>query len=326
MKVCLNLLGGWRNSMTFVLTGLDIEEKAALTLRSLEAALGGADQFAEFDARLIRSDKPDAPDQRRGHRPAADHGQGRRRRTGGPALLRRGHRAGPGRLPRAPPHRAARRRARSTASTGRPWCRPTWWSPRWSTPTAAGWTVPHTAYLADRTAHADRRRLAGPGPGARCRVGARRRARPRRRPARRAGPTRRLPLGTIIGARSGDKGGNANVGLWARTDEAWTWLDGYLTIERFRALLPEADDLEVRRYAFPNLRALNFVVVGLLGEGVACPPGPIPRPRAWASTFGAELVDIPVGCSRLTAGRAGHTAGPAEPRGVPPWTSSNPTS
>ena len=61
VKVCLNLLGGWRNSMTFVLTGLDIEEKAALTVRSLEAALGGADEFAEFDARLIRSDKPDAP-------------------------------------------------------------------------------------------------------------------------------------------------------------------------------------------------------------------------------------------------------------------------
>ena len=57
MKVCLNLLGGWRNSMTFVLTGLDIEEKAELTLRSLEQALGGAGafgDFAEFDARLVR--------------------------------------------------------------------------------------------------------------------------------------------------------------------------------------------------------------------------------------------------------------------------------
>ena len=64
VKVCLNLLGGWRNSMTFVLTGLNIEEKAAVTLRSLERALGGPGaftRFAEFDARLIRSDKTDAP-------------------------------------------------------------------------------------------------------------------------------------------------------------------------------------------------------------------------------------------------------------------------
>ena len=63
VKVCLNLLGGWRNAMTFVLTGLDIEAKAALTLRSLETALGGPgalERFGEFDARLIRSDKADA--------------------------------------------------------------------------------------------------------------------------------------------------------------------------------------------------------------------------------------------------------------------------
>ena len=61
VKVCLNLLGGWRNTMTFVLTGLDVEAKADLTVRSLAAALGGTGQFAEFDARLIRSDKVDAP-------------------------------------------------------------------------------------------------------------------------------------------------------------------------------------------------------------------------------------------------------------------------
>ena len=34
-------------------------------------------------------------------------------------------------------------------------------------------------------------------------------------------------------------------------------------------LLPEAAGLEVRRFELPNIRALNFVVVGLLGEGVA---------------------------------------------------------
>jgi Acyclic terpene utilisation family protein AtuA len=61
VKVCINLLGGWRNTMTFILTGLDVEAKADLTLRSLAAALGGTGQFAEFDARLVRSDQVDAP-------------------------------------------------------------------------------------------------------------------------------------------------------------------------------------------------------------------------------------------------------------------------
>ena len=77
------------------------------------------------------------------------------------------------------------------------------------------------------------------------------------------------PLGHWFGARSGDKGGNANVGIWARDDAGYAWLAANLTAQRLQELLPEARDLEVRRYELPNLRALNFVLVGYLGEGVA---------------------------------------------------------
>jgi hypothetical protein len=77
------------------------------------------------------------------------------------------------------------------------------------------------------------------------------------------------PLGRWFGARSGDKGGNANVGVWARDDAGYAWLAANLTAERLRDLLPEAAGLEVQRWELPNLRALNFVLVGYLGEGVA---------------------------------------------------------
>ena len=77
------------------------------------------------------------------------------------------------------------------------------------------------------------------------------------------------PLGERFGARSGDKGGNANVGVWARTDEDFAWLKSWLTVERLAGLLPEAAGLEIRRYELVKLRALNFVIVGYLGEGVA---------------------------------------------------------
>ena len=84
--------------------------------------------------------------------------------------------------------------------------------------------------------------------------------------ARRTGAGRRVardvPLGTICGARSGDKGGNANVGVWVRTPEAYRWLADFLTVERLRALLPEAATLEVERHELPNLLALNFVAEG----------------------------------------------------------------
>jgi hypothetical protein len=77
------------------------------------------------------------------------------------------------------------------------------------------------------------------------------------------------PLGHWFGARSGDKGGNANVGIWARDDAGYAWLAANLTAQRLQELLPEARNLEVHRYELPNLRALNFVIVGYLGEGVA---------------------------------------------------------
>ncbi|MFM7144005.1 MAG: exopolyphosphatase, partial [Alphaproteobacteria bacterium] len=88
-------------------------------------------------------------------------------------------------------------------------------------------------------------------------------------PAAPVGPTRREPLGRLFGARSGDKGGNANVGVWARRESDWAWLRDHLTTERLRSLVPEAVGLEVRRSELPNLLAVNFVIVGLLGEGVA---------------------------------------------------------
>jgi hypothetical protein len=77
------------------------------------------------------------------------------------------------------------------------------------------------------------------------------------------------PLGLHFGARSGDKGGNANVGIWARDDAGYAWLSTHLTDARMRELLPETGDRPILRYELPNLRALNFVLVGYLGEGVA---------------------------------------------------------
>ncbi len=87
-----------------------------------------------------------------------------------------------------------------------------------------------------------------------------------------AGVTReraRVRLGVLLGARSGDKGGDANVGVWADEDDVADWLHSEFTTEAFRALLPEIGACEVERYPLPNLRAVNFVVHGILGWGVA---------------------------------------------------------
>ncbi|HZZ97130.1 MAG TPA: acyclic terpene utilization AtuA family protein [Jatrophihabitantaceae bacterium] len=108
------------------------------------------------------------------------------------------------------------------------------------------------------------------------------------------GPTHSLPLGAFVGARSGDKGGDANVGVWARTDEHYLWLANLLTVEMFQFLLPETQPLAVTRYALPNLRALNFVVTGLLGEGVASNARHDPQAKALGEWLRSRKVDVPL--------------------------------
>ncbi|MCP2250170.1 hypothetical protein LX86_008961 [Lentzea aerocolonigenes] len=99
------------------------------------------------------------------------------------------------------------------------------------------------------------------------------------------------PLGTIAGARSGDKGGDANLGVWVRTDEAYEWLNRFLTTEKLKELLPEAS--EVSRYELKNLRALNFVLHGLLGDGVASSTRFDPQAKALGEWLRSREVEIP---------------------------------
>jgi hypothetical protein len=108
------------------------------------------------------------------------------------------------------------------------------------------------------------------------------------------GETMRMPLGLVAGTRSGDKGGDANVGVWAPSEECWQWLANLLTVETFKSLLPETKPLRVTRHVLPNLRALNFVVEGLLGEGVASNARHDPQAKAVGEWLGSRKVDVPV--------------------------------
>ena len=108
-----------------------------------------------------------------------------------------------------------------------------------------------------------------------------------------AGPTTRAPLGAVFGTRSGDKGGNANLGVFARSDEAWAWLDAFLSVDRLRALLPELAELPVDRYRLPAIRSLNFVIHGLLEEGVAASTRQDAQAKSLGEWLRARVVDLP---------------------------------
>lgn len=105
--------------------------------------------------------------------------------------------------------------------------------------------------------------------------------------------TRRAPLGRVIGARSGDKGGNANLGAWVRSPAAYEWLDEFLTTPRLKELLPEAAPLEVERHPLPNIFAINFVIHAILGEGVASSTRLDGQAKSLGEWLRARHADIP---------------------------------
>ena len=262
-KVCVNTLGGFRNEMTVALTGLDVGAKAALVTAQLEAALDPRPQSVQWT--LSRLDTPDAPTQAQAT-----------------ALLR---------CSVTDPDPAVVGRSFSGAVV------------ELALASIAGFHVlappgdgvPYGRYTA---AYVDNTVPAHTGSGV-LQVPPTR-TRPLLPvpdpvlPAAVDGPTRRVPLGTVFGARSGDKGGDANVGVWAESDAGYAWLAHELTPDRVRVLLPETAELDIHRTLLPNLRAVNLVLVGLLGEGVASAHRFDPQAKAVGEWLRSRLVDLPV--------------------------------
>ncbi|MET9137515.1 acyclic terpene utilization AtuA family protein [Streptomyces parvulus] len=267
LKVGRNRLGGFRNEVAFVLTGLDIEVKAALVRAQLEPALGKA---ADVRWELVRTDRPDAPTQETAGallrlvvRDADQQVVGRALSGAAVELALASY---PGFHVLAPPGKAAPYGVFEDVY------------------------VPHGAVDHVAVLH-DGNRITVPGPqDTAVLTDVPEPPLPDPLPP---GPARTAPLGLVAGARSGDKGGNANVGVWARTDDAWRWLAHELTADRFRELIPEAQGLPVTRHPLPNLRALNFVVEGILGEGVAARHRFDPQAKALGEWLRARHLDIP---------------------------------
>ncbi|MEV0076727.1 acyclic terpene utilization AtuA family protein [Nocardia neocaledoniensis] len=268
LKVSLNTLGGFRNEMSFILTGLDIEAKAALAQRQLESWL--PEKPAELSWTLARLDRPDAETEEQAS-----------------AILRCVVRdSDPNKVGRAFSSVAVELALASypgasfTALPGNG-------SPYgiFTPGFVDAHEVPHTAVLADGTRVAIE-------PAAETAV-----LEPVSEPELPAelppSETTRVPLGTIALARSGDKGGDANIGVWVRTDAQWRWLVHTLTVEKLRELLPETAELAVTRHVLPNLRAVNFIISGLLGKGVAYQARFDPQAKGLGEWLRSRHIDMP---------------------------------
>ncbi len=276
LKVAMNELGGFRNSLTVALTGLDIEAKARFAQAAFwDACPFGPDDFASVVSRVVHTDKPDPgtqeeataiwrltvkdPDERKVGRAFSDS-MVHTALAGIPGMYGLGGGPTPG----------------TPFGVYRPATVPAGLVSQY-VHTLAGEHGPSRTVMVDSVAPPGEPielDLAPPGPPP-------------------GGPTTESPIGRVVGARSGDKGGDANLGVFARTDPGWAWLDDELTVDRLRELLPETTDLVIERYRYPGIRSVNFVLRGLLDEGVAASTRQDAQAKALGEWLRARIVPIP---------------------------------
>ena len=278
LKVGVNYVGGYRNTYTFCLTGLDIEAKAELLEDQIWSHIpGGRESFAFARSQLLRTDHDD---------PATNEAA--------TALLRV--------TVKDPDERVVGRAFSNVAVELALASVPGFYGlgmPAAGSPYGVFWPTTLPAELCPQTVAVRDHRgedattvvdntigvsgdtvevvpdavVLPPAPG---------------------GPTVRVPIGRVVGARSGDKGGTANLGVFARSAEGYAWLASFLTVERLRALMPaETASLDVRRYELPNLWSLNFLVVALLEEGVAGSSRMDAQAKSLGEYLRAKVVDVP---------------------------------
>ena len=245
-KVCFNTLGPCKQSVEVLLTGLDIEKKAEIHIDQIFHNLGGREQFDDVDIQLARTDKEDPDSNEEAH-----------------AILRiTVTTADPkkvGRLFSAKVIELGLAGIPGNAGLGRAGFN--------GAPAIIHWpALIDSGKVAERV-HVDGRDVE---------------VLPTQRldleemyyqqmpvdiPPRPEGTSACIPFGRLFGTRSGDKGGNANCGVWARSDDAYGFLYEYLTVDEFKRLLPDMAPFEVERHDMPNLKAMNFYIKGILGTG-----------------------------------------------------------
>jgi len=269
-KVCINNLFGHRNSMTVVLTGLDIEKKAQIVEESIFDLLGGKDQFAFTNVQLIRIDKenPEHNDVACAHLKISlmDPDQKKVGKLFSAKLVEMALSNIPGFTMTAPP------------SNG--------------TPALQHWpTLVKNEFLEHKIFLNGSEFFVKP-------VG----TYPEVKDIKPVAVDlvdvpmenkQKIHFGRLFATRSGDKGGNANLGVWAKNVRSYSFLNRFLTIEKLKDLLPDMKEFDIERYELPNLLAINFYIKGVLGEGVAASVRNDPQAKTLGEYLRAKVIEVP---------------------------------
>ena len=270
LKVAMNVAGGWRNAMTVRLAGLDLDDKANLVEQLVAEAAGGRERFAEWHVNLKRGVEKDPSDNEAAVSYLTISVKSPDRALVGKAWSSRIVGLS---LSSVPGHSIAH-------------------PPADATPFLVYWPALVDAARVPVTLRFEGAELPVASPAT---TTSRPPIEPPAAPASAppAGPTVRGPLGRVFGTRSGDKGGNANLGIWGRTPAAYAWLLRELTVDKLRALFPDLAPFPIDRALLPNLHAVNFTIRGLLGDGVAASTRSDPQAKTLGEYVRARVVELP---------------------------------
>ena len=271
-KVCFNTRGPNKQSMEVLLTGLDIEKKAEVYLDAVFHNLGGREQFDDVDIQLIRSDHNDPDSNEVAHA----------------ALRITVTSSDPQKLGRLFSAKVTELGlAGIPGNTGRG---------------AAGFNggpaIIHWPSLIDSQLVTERLHIDGKEQEVlpTQRLGLEDifyQEVPVNLPPAPTGDTVQIPFGRLFGTRSGDKGGNANCGVWALSIESYSFLHEYLTVDKLKFLCPDLAKYEIERYDLPNLKALNFYIKGILGTGAASNNRIDKQAKSMGEYLRAKIIEVP---------------------------------
>lgn len=110
------------------------------------------------------------------------------------------------------------------------------------------------------------------------------------------GPMRHTRLGDIVLGRSGDKGANLNVGFAVREADEWEWLRSTLDHKEMQRLMGDEwdDSFKLERVELPGIKAVHFVIYGILKRGVVASARLDAFGKGFADYIRDRWIDIPI--------------------------------
>ena len=246
-KVCINLSSGFRNGMEIILTGLDIEEKAKVFTNTLFNSVGGKEQFDEVSIKLHRTDKDDAKTNEEAMASLAISVKSK-----DPDLV--------GRLFSAKIIELALSNIPGFFAQG---------SVKSSGPVIKYWPALINSKYIKEIVHIDGKNIEVMPTSQLNLEDIYYQKEPIKIEKIDIKDEKEIYFGEIFGTRSGDKGGCANLGVWAKNSQTFSFLYNFLTIDRLKDLLPDLREFKIERYELSNIKSLNFYIYDILQDGVS---------------------------------------------------------